>query len=426
MERDSRLFGARCPAKPLSKPEQGGEPVSNDRTPVIISAARTAIGSFNGTLSRIPATELGAVVLRAVVDRAGMDPANIDEVFMGCVVPAGLGQAPARQAAIKAGIPPQVGAVTLNKVCGSGLKTVMTAAALIKAGDGDIYAAGGMENMNMAPFLLQQGRFGYRLGNGELVDAVVHDGLWCPFEDHHMGNSAEWIASLCGISREEQDKFALKSHRKAIAAIDAGRFKEEIVPVKVPQRKGDSLIFDTDECPRRDTSLEKLARLPPVFRKDGMVTAGNASSISDGAAAVLVMSQAKAVELGIQPMARITGYAYSAVAPLEIFTAPVSGVCNLLQKTSTTLADYDLIEINEAFAAQCLSDGVLLADEGWDWDKVNVNGGAVALGHPIGCSGARVLVTLLYALKQRELKTGLATLCLGGGEAVAMSVEMLL
>jgi acetyl-CoA C-acetyltransferase len=396
----------------------------NDRTPVIVSAVRTAIGSFGGTLAQIPATELGAVAIRAAVERAGVDPATIDEVFMGCVVPAGLGQAPARQAAIKAGIPPQVGAVTLNKVCGSGLKTVMTAAALIKADDGDVYVAGGMENMNMAPYLLQQGRTGYRLGHGEILDAVVHDGLWCPFEDQHMGNAAEWIARSCGISREAQDQFALESHRKAVAAIEAGRFKEEIVPVEIPQRKGDPIIFDTDESPRKDTSLERLSRLRAVFQKDGTVTAGNASAITDGAAAVVVMSQARADALGIQPMARITGYAYGGVPPLEIFTAPVFAVRNLLQKTGTTLADYDLIEVNEAFAAQCLGDGVLLAEEGWDWAKVNVNGGAIALGHPIGCSGTRVLVTLLYALKQRALKKGFATLCLGGGEAVALSVEM--
>ncbi len=398
--------------------------MANDRTPIIVSAARTAIGSFDGTLSKIPAPELGAVAIRAAIERAGIDPATIDEVLMGCVVPAGLGQAPARQAAIKAGIPPHVGAVTLNKVCGSGLKTVMTAAALIKAGDGDIYVAGGMENMNLAPYLLQQGRTGYRLGHGELLDAVVHDGLWCPFEDQHMGNAAEWIAQSCGISRGAQDQFALESHRKAIAAIEGGRFNEEIVPVEVPQRRGDPVIFDTDESPRKDTSLEKLGRLRPVFKRDGTVTAGNASAITDGAAAVVVMSQAKADELGIRPLARITGYAYGAVTPLEIFTAPVFAIRELLKKAGTTLADYDLIEINEAFAAQCLGDGVMLADEGWDWDKVNVNGGAIALGHPIGCSGTRVLVTLLYALKQRSLKTGIATLCLGGGEAVAMSVEM--
>jgi acetyl-CoA C-acetyltransferase len=300
----------------------------------------------------------------------------------------------------------------------------MMAAALIKAGDGDLYAAGGMENMNMTPYLMPQGRFGYRLGNSELVDAVVHDGLWCPFEDHHMGNSAEWIAASCNISREEQDAFAFRSHQTAIAAIDDGRFKEEIVPVNVPQRRGAPVVFDTDECPRRDTSLERLAKLRPVFRKDGVVTAGNASQISDGAAAVLVMSQTRAEELGVQPMARITGYTFSAVAPLEIFTAPVTAVRKLLKQTGSTLVDYDLIEINEAFASQCLGNGALLAAESWDWDKVNVNGGAIALGHPIGCSGTRVLVTLLYALKQRNLRSGIATLCLGGGEAVAMSVEM--
>jgi len=396
----------------------------DDRTPVIVSAVRTAIGSFGGTLSTIPTPELGAVVIRAAVERAGIDPVSIDEVLMGCVVPAGLGQAPARQAAIKAGIPPQVGAVTLNKVCGSGLKTVMTAASFIKAADGEVFVAGGMENMNMAPYVLPQARTGYRLGHGEILDAVVHDGLWCPFQDQHMGNAAEWIAQTCSVTREAQDQFALDSHRKAIEAIETGRFKEEIVPVEVPQRKGPPILFDTDESPRRDTSLEKLAKLRPVFQTGGTVTAGNASAITDGAAAVVVTSLAKAKELGIKPMAHITGYAYGAVAPLEIFTAPVFAIRNLLRKTDTTLSDYDLIEVNEAFAAQCLGDGVLLADEGWDWAKVNVNGGAIALGHPIGCSGTRVLVTLLHALKQRGLKTGFATLCLGGGEAVALSVEM--
>jgi acetyl-CoA C-acetyltransferase len=339
-------------------------------------------------------------------------------------VPAGQGQAPARQASIKAGIPARVGALTLNKVCGSGLKAVMIAAGLVKAGDGDMYVAGGMENMNLAPYLLQQGRSGYRLGHGRVLDACVHDGLWCAFEDQHMGLSAEWMAQEYGISREEQDQYALESHQKAFAAIEAGRFKEEIVPIEVPQRKGEPIIFDTDESPRQDSSLEKLARLRPVFKKDGTVTAGNASAITDGAAAVVVMSQAKADELGIQPMARITGYASGAVEPLKIFTAPVFALRNLLSKTGMALANYDLFELNEAFAAQCLGDGKILADEGWEWNKVNVNGGAIALGHPIGCSGTRVLVTLLHALKQRDLETGIASLCLGGGEAVAMSVEM--
>jgi acetyl-CoA C-acetyltransferase len=398
--------------------------MSSERTPVIVSAARTAIGSFGGTLSNIPAPDLGAVAIRAAVERAGIDPGSIDEVFMGCVVPAGQGQAPARQASIKAGIPARVGAVTFNKVCGSGLKTAMMAAGLVKAGDGDIYVAGGMENMNLAPYLLQQGRTGYRLGHGQVLDACVHDGLWCAFEDQHMGLAAEWIAEACEISREDQDRYALGSHQKAVAAQEAGRFKEEIVAVQVPQRKGEPMVFDTDECPRPDTSLARLAGLRPVFKRDGTVTAGNASAITDGAAAVVIMGEGKAGELGIRPMARITGYAYGAVEPLEIFTAPVFAVRKLLKKSGTSLAEYDLIELNEAFAAQCLGDGRMLAEDGWEWAKVNVNGGAIALGHPIGCSGTRVLVTLLYALRQRGLRTGIASLCLGGGEAVAMSVEM--
>ncbi len=399
--------------------------MSKDRTPVIVSAARTAIGGFGGTLSNISAPDLGAVAIRAAIERAVIDPASVNEVIMGCVVPAGLGQAPARQAAIKAGIPDKIGAVTINKVCGSGLKAVMLAAGMIKAGDGEIFVAGGMENMNKAPYLLQQGRTGYRLGHGEVLDATVHDGLWCAFENKHMGLSAEWIAAEYKVTREEQDQFALKSHQKAVAAIKAGHFKEEITPVEMPQRKGDPLIFDTDEIPREDTSLEKLGRLRPVFQKDGSVTAGNASAISDGAAAVVVMSEAKADQLGIKPLARITEYANTGVAPLEIFSAPAYTMRALLEKSKTTLDDYDLIELNEAFAAQCLGDGKILVDDGWDWEKVNVNGGAIALGHPIGCSGARVLVTLIYALKQRGLKTGIASLCLGGGEAVALSIEMI-
>lgn len=399
--------------------------MSEDRTPVIVSAARTAIGGFGGTLAKTPAPDLGGVVIKAAVERAGIDPTTIDEVFMGSVVPAGLGQAPARQAALKGGLPDSVGAVTVNKVCGSGLKTVMLAAGLIKAGDGDIYVAGGMENMNLTPYLLQNGRSGYRLGHGEIKDAVVHDGLWCAIEDQHMGLAAEWIAEEYEVSREDQDAFALKSHQKAVAAREAGNFDEEIVPVEIPQRKGDSLIFDKDEIPREDSSIERMARLRPVFKKDGSVTAGNASAISDGAAAVVVMSMAKALELGLNPLAKITGYAYGAVAPLEIFTAPAFALRNLFKKTGTKMDDYDLFELNEAFAAQCLGDAKLLEKDGWDWDKVNVNGGAIALGHPIGCSGTRVLVTLLYALKQRSLKTGVASLCLGGGEAVALSVELI-
>jgi len=395
--------------------------MSNEREVLIVSAARTPIGRFQGALSSVPASELGAVAIKAAVERAGIYPGSIAEVLMGNVVQAGQGQAPARQAAIKAGIPPFVGATTVNKICGSGLKTVMLAAAMIRAGDGQIFVAGGMENMNMGPYMLPKARFGYRLGHGQLVDAMVHDGLWCTFTNQHMGNSAEWIAQEYGLTRQELDEYAYHSHMKAIAAIDAGKFGEEIVPVEVPQRKGPPVLFDTDECPRRDTSLEALARLKPAFQEDGLVTAGNSPGITDGAAAVVVMSRGKADELGIEPLARIVGYDQAAVEPLKVFTAPISAVRKLLEKTGYSLDDFDLIEANEAFAAQMLANGKEL---GWDWAKVNVNGGAVALGHPIGCSGARILTTLICALKDRGLETGLTTLCLGGGEAVAMVVEM--
>jgi acetyl-CoA C-acetyltransferase len=394
---------------------------TDTREAVIVSAVRTAVGRFQGTLASLSASDLGAVAVRAAVERASVDPTSIDEVLMGNVVLAGQGQAPARQAAIKAGLPPTVGATTVNKICGSGLKTVMLAAAMISAGDGDIFVAGGMESMNNGPYLLQQARFGYRLGDGKMVDAMIHDGLWCAFENHHMGNSAEWIAREYDLTREELDEYAYSSHMKAIAAIDAGRFKDEIVPVEVPQRKGAPILFDTDEVPRRDTSLEKLARLRPAFDADGIVTAGNAPGITDGAAATVVMSRAKAEALGAQPLARVVAYDQAAVEPLEVFTAPVFAVRKLLEKTGTAVDDYDLVEINEAFAAQTLANG---RDLELNWEKVNVHGGAIALGHPIGCSGARVLVTLIYALRQRGLKYGLATLCLGGGEAVAMSIEL--
>jgi len=394
--------------------------MTNEREVVIVSAARTAIGRFQGKLSSIPAPELGAVAINAAVERAGINPYSIDEVLMGNVVQAGQGQAPARQAAIKAGLQPFVGATTVNKICGSGLKAVMLAAAMIKAGDGEIFVAGGMESMSMGPYLLPQARFGYRLGHGQLLDATVHDGLWCSFTNQHMGNSAEWIAKEYGLTRQELDEYAYHSHKKAIAAIDGGKFKEEIVPVEIPQHKGPPIMFDTDECPRRDTSLEALARLKPAFQEDGLVTAGNSPGITDGAAALVVMSRGKANELGIKPLARIIGYDQAAVEPLKIFTAPIFATQKLLRKTGYSLDDLDLIEANEAFAAQIVADGKAL---GWDWDKVNVNGGAIALGHPIGCSGARILTTLIYALKDRGLKTGLAVLCLGGGEAVAMIVE---
>ena len=391
------------------------------RRVVITSAARTAIGRFQGALSTMTAPQLGAVAIREAVKRSGIDATRIDEVLMGNVIQAGEGQAPARQAAIKAGLPPTTCATTINKICGSGMKAAMFGAQAIVAGDADIIVAGGMESMDLGPYLLPQARQGYRLGNGVLVDATVHDGLWCAFENHHMGNSAEWIAREYGLTRQELDQLAVDSHRKAIAAIQGGKFKAEVVPVEVPQRKGPPVVFDTDECPRADTTLEALARLQPAFQKDGIVTAGNAPGITDGAAALVLMGEDTAEAQGLQPLARITGYAQAAVEPLRIFTAPIFAVQKLLQKTGYKLADIDLIEINEAFAAQTVADGKAL---GVDWSRVNVHGGAIALGHPIGASGARVLVTLIYALRDRGLKTGLATLCLGGGEAVAMTIEL--
>lgn len=395
--------------------------MSTRRDVVITSAVRSAIGRFQGALAGLSAPELGAIVVREAVKRAGVDPARIDEVLMGNVVQAGQGQAPARQAAIKAGLPPTVGATTVNKICGSGMKTLMMAAQAIVVGDGDVVVAGGMESMTNGPYLLSKARQGYRLGHGTLIDATVHDGLWCPFEDQHMGNAAEWIAREYGLTREELDEYALSSHEKAIAAIRGGKFKDEIVPVEIAQRKGPPIVFDTDECPRDDTSLEALAKLRPAFQEGGVVTAGNSPGITDGAAALVVMGEDTAQEMGIQPLARITGYDQAAVEPIKIFTAPIFAVRKLLARTGYRLEDFDLIEVNEAFAAQTLADGKAL---GLDWSRVNVHGGAIALGHPIGASGARVLVTLLYALRDRGLKTGLATLCLGGGEAVAMTIEL--
>jgi acetyl-CoA C-acetyltransferase len=395
--------------------------MTTKRRVVIASAARTAIGRFQGALGGLTAPQLGAVAIREAVKRAGIDAARIDEVLMGNVVQAGIGQAPARQAAIKAGLPASVGATTVNKICGSGMKTVMLGAQAIIAGDADIIVAGGMENMTQGPYLLPQARQGYRLGNGTVVDATVHDGLWCAFENQHMGNSAEWVAREYRLTRQELDEFAVGSQAKAVAAIQAGRFKDEIVPVEVPQRKGPPVIFDTDECPRADTTLEALARLQAAFQKDGVVTAGNSPGITDGAAALVIVGEDTAVALGIKPLAFITGYDQAAVEPLRIFTAPIFAVKKLLSKSGYRLEDIDLIEINEAFAAQTVADGKAL---GVDWTRVNVNGGAIALGHPIGCSGARVLVTLIHALRDRKLKTGLAALCLGGGEAVAMTLEV--
>jgi len=387
----------------------------------ILSAARTPIGKFLGGLSTVPATELGAVAIRAAVERAGVPPEKVDEVFMGQVIQAGAGQAPARQAALGAGLPNGVGATTINKVCGSGLKAVMLGAASIRARDAEVIVAGGMENMNLGPYLLPGARAGYRLGNAELVDATVHDGLWCAICDVHMGIHAERVAAKHEVSRDAQDEFAVRSHARALAAIAAGRFADEIVPVEVPGKKGPTTI-DTDENPRSDTSLEALARLKPAFQPDGgSVTAGNSPGITDGAAALVLASEAAVASDGLKPIARITGYAQADVAPEWLFEAPIEGVRRLLSKLDLRLDEFDLVEINEAFAAQVLADGNAL---GFDWDRVNVNGGAIALGHPIGASGARVLTTLLYELRRRGGRRGLATLCLGGGGAVALAVEM--
>jgi len=389
---------------------------------VIVSAARTPIGKFQGAYTDLPATDLGAAAVRAALARAGIDAAQVDECIMGNVVGAGLGQAPARQAALRGGLPDSVGALTINKVCGSGLKAVMLAGALIRSGDARVIVAGGMENMTRAPYLLPQARAGYRLGNGELVDAVVHDGLWCAFEQHHMGNSAEWIARAFDVGREAQDAFALQSHTRAIAAQDSGAFADEIVPVEIASGRGKAATIAADEPPRRDTDARSLAGLRPVFAKDGTVTAGNAPGITDGAAALVVTNAKAAGELGLTPLARIIGAAQAAVKPLELFTAPVFAVRKLMERTGTTLDSYDLFEINEAFAAQVVANSREL---GIDWDRLNVNGGAIALGHPIGASGARVLVTLIHALRARGGQRGLASLCLGGGEAVALAIEII-
>jgi acetyl-CoA C-acetyltransferase len=396
-----------------------------ENSPVILSGCRIPSGRFQGSLSGLPAPKLGAIVIKETVQRAAIqDPAEVDEVLMGNVVSAGLGQNPARQAAIFGGLPPTVGATTLNKVCGSGLKAAMLAAQAIKAGDGQLFVCGGFESMSRAPYLVNGRTGALRFGNAQLTDALLHDGLWDPFEDWSMGNSAEFIAKEYEVTREAMDEFAYHSHQKALAAIDAGKFKAEIVPVEVHGRKRQVTTFDTDETPRRDTTLEALAGLRPAFVKDGKVTAGNAPGLNDGAAAVIVASQQYADENGRQPLAHIIGYSQAAVKPKYLFRAPAVAIPLLLEKVGWTFDDVDLIELNEAFAAQVLADGYALADQGWNWDKVNVHGGAIALGHPIGASGARVLVTLIYALKDRGLKRGIASLCLGGGEAVAMAVEV--
>ena len=396
----------------------------SSRQPVILSAARTPIGKFLGGLSPLTAPELGAVAIRAAVQRAGIDPGDIEEVIMGNVIQGGVGQAPARQAQIKAGIPASVSATTVNKVCGSGLKAVMLAAQAIKAGDRQAVIAGGQESMSNAPYYVYGMRGGVKAGDQTMVDGMIKDGLWCAFCDVHMGRHAEYTAKKAGVTREAQDEFAAASHRKAVAAIEGGKFKGEIAPVTIASKRGNTVV-DTDESPRRDTSVEALAKLRPAFpNKDGStadlsVTAGNAPGLNDGGAALVVASEAFAKAHGLPILARIDAYATGAVEPQELFFAPIRAVQNLMAKENSKIGDYDLIEANEAFASQSIADGEGL---GWDWSRVNVNGGAIALGHPIGASGARVLTTLLFALKDRGLRRGLATLCLGGGDAVAMSV----
>jgi acetyl-CoA C-acetyltransferase len=398
------------------------------RQPVIVAAARTPIGRFLGGLAPLSAPELGAIALTAALERSGIPAGDVQEVIMGNVIQGGVGQAPARQAAIKAGLPTSVSALTVNKVCGSGLKAVMLAAQAIRAGDGRVLLAGGQESMSNAPHYVYGMRNGVKLGDQTMVDGMIKDGLWCSFCDVHMGGHAEYTARKAGVSRAEQDAFAVESHRRAVKAAEAGKFRAEIVPVTIEGRKGPAVV-DTDESPRKDTSLESLAKLKPAFAKDapkGMsaeqlsVTAGNASSLNDGAAAIAVCSEEYARANGVRILARITSYGTGAVDPNELFFAPVVAVRDLMKKNGTTIGDYDLIEANEAFASQALADGKEL---GWSWDRVNVNGGAIALGHPIGASGARVLTTLLYAMQDRGASTGLATLCLGGGDAVALSVE---
>jgi acetyl-CoA C-acetyltransferase len=403
----------------------------------IVSAVRTPIGKFGGAFVNTPATQLGGVAIRAAVERAGLpERPRIDEVLMGQVIQAGVGQAPARQAALAAGLPVTTSATTINRVCGSGLKSIMLAAAEIKAGDAEVVVAGGMENMNAAPFLLDKARFGYRLGDGVIRDATVLDGLWCSIDDCHMGTHAERVAIKEHVSRADQDAFAFASHRKAVAAMDEGRFDAELVPVETTDAKGRPATIAQDENPRRDTTLEALAKLRPAFalpeRLDpdapllgdatltASVTAGNAPGITDGAAATVVASERAVERLGLKPLARIVGYAQAEVEPRWLFLAPIEGVKQLLDKVELSIDAFDLIEINEAFAAQALADGREL---GFDWDRVNVNGGAIALGHPIGASGARIVATLLHELARRQGRYGLATLCLGGGGSVAMAVE---
>ncbi|MBU0854493.1 MAG: acetyl-CoA C-acetyltransferase [Gammaproteobacteria bacterium] len=387
---------------------------------VIVAATRTAVGSFQGALANIPAVELGAAVIRQLIQQSGIDAAEVDEVILGQVLTAGAGQNPARQASIGAGLPHAVPSMTLNKVCGSGLKALHLAAQAIRCGDADVVIAGGMENMSLAPYVMPAARTGLRMGHGKLVDSMIQDGLGDAFNDYHMGITAENLVEKYGITREAQDAFAASSQQKAVAAIEAGRLRGEITPIEIPQRKGEPLVFDTDEQPRAGTTAESLAKLKPAFKKDGSVTAGNASSLNDGAAAVLLMSAEKAKALGLPVMARIASYANAGVDPAIMGIGPVSATRRCLEKAGWTLDELDLIEANEAFAAQALSVGQEL---GWDANKVNVNGGAIAIGHPIGASGCRILVTLLHEMIRRDVHKGLATLCIGGGQGVALAIE---
>lgn len=390
------------------------------REAVILSAARTPVGKFMGSLKGFRAPELGAIALRAAIERAGIDSSQVEEVIMGNVIQAGLGQNPARQAALKAGLPNTVGAMTINKVCGSGLKAVSLAAQAIQLGEAECIVAGGMESMTNAPYLVPKAREGYRLGHGELVDSMIQDGLWCALDDWHMGNTGEVVAERYHVSREEQDAYSYHSHCKALAAIEAGAFKDEIVAVEIPQKKGAPIFFDTDESPRADTSVEALAKLKPAFKKDGTVTAGNAPGVNDGAAAVVVTSEENARRLGRQPLARIVASATSGLEPALVMMAPVGATRKVLDRAGWSLSEVDLFEVNEAFAVQAVA---VTRELGLDPEKVNVNGGAVAIGHPIGASGARILTTLFYAMQKRGARRGIATMCLGGGNAVAMAVE---
>ena len=390
------------------------------REAVIVSAVRTPVGKFQGTLKGFKATELGSIVVRESVRRAGITPEAVDEVIMGCVIQAGLGQNPARQAALNGGIPNTVSAVTVNKVCGSGLKAVMMAAQGIQLGDTDVVVAGGMESMSNAPYLIPKAREGYRLGNGTLVDSMINDGLWCAFDNQHMGCTGEVVSERFHVSRAEQDEYALQSHRKAAAAIKAGNFKDEIVPVQIPQRKGAATLFDTDETVREDTSVEALGKLKPAFKEGGTVTAGNAPGVNDGASALVLTSAERARELGIAPMARIIAQATSGTEPQLVMMAPVDAIRKVLKKANWSIGDVDLIELNEAFAVQAVA---IIRELGLKPDRVNVNGGAVALGHAIGQSGSRLLTTILYEMKRRDAHRGLVALCLGGGNAVALAIE---